>query len=439
MNIVIEILIIFLLILINGMFSMYEMAMVSVKKQKLELAKAGGDIGAAKALDLLKNPNKFLSTVQIGISLISILSGAFAGANIAAQLTDWLLVRGLGVGAAGVISLAIVVLMITFFSIVIGELIPKRIALNDPEGVARFLSGIMRVISNLSKPLIALLDWSTELGIKILGINVRDKPSVTEEEVKLLLAEGRNLGIFNKAEQDYVEGVFRFTERRVDALMTPRSDIDWLDLKDTREKMVEEIRRSKFSRLPLAEGNLDQFVGVIDTKDLAGLDLYSDEVDLREIAHDPIIVPENTSALKVFEQFRETGKHECMVIDEYGSVIGMVTLFDVLESIVGDIPGDESDKNNEVVVRRDGSWSLDGMLPIDELKELIEIDNLPEEDKVGYKTLSGLVMNQLGSIPAVGDTINVEEFAFEVVEMDGLRVNRVLVTLIPLVESDNSD
>src|SRR5690606_29754476 len=179
MNIVIEILIIFLLILINGMFSMYEMAMVSVKKQKLELAKAGGDIGAAKALDLLKNPNKFLSTVQIGISLISILSGAFAGANIAAQLTDWLLVRGLGVGAAGVISLAIVVLMITFFSIVIGELIPKRIALNDPEGVARFLSGIMRVISNLSKPLIALLDWSTELGIKILGINVRDKPSVT--------------------------------------------------------------------------------------------------------------------------------------------------------------------------------------------------------------------------------------------------------------------
>jgi putative hemolysin len=439
MNIVIEILIIFLLILINGMFSMYEMAMVSVKKQKLELAKAGGDIGAAKALDLLKNPNKFLSTVQIGISLISILSGAFAGANIAAQLTDWLLVRGLGVGAAGVISLAIVVLMITFFSIVIGELIPKRIALNDPEGVARFLSGIMRVISNLSKPLIALLDWSTELGIKILGINVRDKPSVTEEEVKLLLAEGRNLGIFNKAEQDYVEGVFRFTERRVDALMTPRSDIDWLDLKDTREKMVEEIRRSKFSRLPLAEGNLDQFVGVIDTKDLAGLDLYSDEVDLREIAHDPIIVPENTSALKVFEQFRETGKHECMVIDEYGSVIGMVTLFDVLESIVGDIPGDESDKNNEVVVRRDGSWSLDGMLPIDELKELIEIDNLPEEDKVGYKTLSGLVMNQLGSIPAVGDTINVEEFAFEVVEMDGLRVNRVLVTRIPLVESDNSD
>lgn len=439
MNIVIEILIIFLLILINGMFSMYEMAMVSVKKQKLELAKAGGDIGAAKALDLLKNPNKFLSTVQIGISLISILSGAFAGANIAAQLTDWLLVRGLGVGAAGVISLAIVVLMITFFSIVIGELIPKRIALNDPEGVARFLSGIMRVISNLSKPLIALLDWSTELGIKILGINVRDKPSVTEEEVKLLLAEGRNLGIFNKAEQDYVEGVFRFTERRVDALMTPRSDIDWLDLKDTREKMVEEIRRSKFSRLPLAEGNLDQFVGVIDTKDLAGLDLFSDEVDLREIAHDPIIVPENTSALKVFEQFRETGKHECMVIDEYGSVIGMVTLFDVLESIVGDIPGDESDKNNEVVVRRDGSWSLDGMLPIDELKELIEIDNLPEEDKVGYKTLSGLVMNQLGSIPAVGDTINVEEFAFEVVEMDGLRVNRVLVTRIPLVESDNSD
>lgn len=439
MNIVIEILIIFLLILINGMFSMYEMAMVSVKKQKLELAKAGGDIGAAKALDLLENPNKFLSTVQIGISLISILSGAFAGANIAAQLTDWLLVRGLGVGAAGVISLAIVVLMITFFSIVIGELIPKRVALNDPEGVARYLSGIMRVISNLSKPLIALLDWSTELGIKILGIKVRDKPSVTEEELRLLIAEGRSIGVFNEAEQDYVEGVFRFTERRVDALMTPRSDIDWLDLEDSREIMVKEIRQSKFSRLPLAEGDLDRFVGVIDTKDLAGLNLYSDEVDLRKIAHDPIIVPENTSALKVFEQFRYTGKHEGMVIDEYGSVVGMVTLFDVLESIVGDIPGDEQDKTFEVVKKSDGSWSLDGMLPVDELKELLEIDNLPEEDKVGYQTLSGLVMNQLGSIPKAGDTLEVEDFAFEVTEMDGLRVERVLVTRIPPVEPELTD
>lgn len=436
MRITIEVLVIFVLILINGMFSMYELAMVSAKKQKLEQAKASGDIRAAKALALLENPNKFLSTVQIGISLISVLSGAFGGANIALTLSDWLVTRGMGVGTASAIALIVVVLAITFFSIVIGELIPKRIAMNDPEGIARGLSGIMLMISNLSKPLIELLDWSTELGIKLLGIKVNDKPSVTEEELRLLIAEGRDLGVFNKAEQDYVEGVFRFTERRVDALMTPRSDIDWLDLEDSRDKLVQEIRQSKFSRLPLAKGELDRFVGVIDTKDLAGLDLYSDDVDFQKIAHDPIIVPENTSALKAFERFRDTGKHEGLVIDEYGSVVGMFTLFDVLESIVGDIPTDEFDKTIEVVEHDGGSWSLDGMLPIDELKELLEIDSLPEEDKVGYQTLSGLVMNQLGSIPKVGDTFEIENFVFEVTEMDALRVERVLVNRIPPVEQE---
>jgi putative hemolysin len=436
MRIAIEVLVIFVLILINGMFSMYELAMVSAKKQKLEQAKASGDIRAAKALALLENPNKFLSTVQIGISLISVLSGAFGGANIALTLSDWLVTRGMGVGTASAIALIVVVLAITFFSIVIGELIPKRIAMNDPEGIARGLSGIMLMISNLSKPLIELLDWSTELGIKLLGIKVNDKPSVTEEELRLLIAEGRDLGVFNKAEQDYVEGVFRFTERRVDALMTPRSDIDWLDLEDSRDKLVQEIRQSKFSRLPLAKGELDRFVGVIDTKDLAGLDLYSDDVDFQKIAHDPIIVPENTSALKAFERFRDTGKHEGLVIDEYGSVVGMFTLFDVLESIVGDIPTDEFDKTIEVVEHDGGSWSLDGMLPIDELKELLEIDSLPEEDKVGYQTLSGLVMNQLGSIPKVGDTFEIENFVFEVTEMDALRVERVLVNRIPPVAQE---
>ena len=435
----IEILVIILLILLNGMFSMYELAMISSKKPKLEQVKAGGSEGAAKAIALLENPNKFLSTVQVGISLISILSGAFGGANIASSLSDFLVKEGMSVGTAGAISLVVVVLIITFFSIVIGELIPKRIALNNPEGVAIKLSGVMNEISNLSKPVVALLDWSTELGIKILGIKVIDEPSVTEEELKLLMAEGRALGVFNKAEQDYVEGVFRFTERRVDALMTPRNDIDWLDMEGSRERMVQEIHQSKFSRLPLAEGDLDNFIGVIDTKDLAGLDLYSSELDFRKIAHDPIIVPENTSALKAFEQFRETGKHEAMVIDEYGSVVGMVTLFDVLESIVGDIPVDESDKTTEVVEKGIGSWSLDGMLPIDELKELIEIGNLPEEEKAGYQTLSGLVMNQLGSIPAVGDTFEVENYDFEVTEMDGLRVERVLVTRIPPVEPEIAD
>jgi putative hemolysin len=431
MRIAVEILVIFLLILINSMFSMYELAMVTAKKQKLEQYKAEGDNRAAKALKLLENPNKFLSTVQIGISLISILSGAFGGANIALNLSRWFVERGMRDGLADGLSLIIVVLIITFFSIVIGELIPKRIALTKPEVVARSLSGIMSVISDLSKPLISLLDWSTELGIKILGIKVSNEPTISEEEIRLLLAEGRSTGVFNEAEQDYVEGVFRFTERRVDALMTPRSDIDWIDLDDSREEIVNAIRESKFSILPLAEDNLDEFVGMINTKDLAGLDLYSDSVDFRKLAHDTNIIPENTSALKAFEQFRDTGVHDALVIDEYGSVIGMVTLFDVLESIVGDIPVNEMDTDIEVVETGENSWSLDGMLPIDELKELIEIKNLPEEDKVGYQTLSGLVMYQLGRIPEIGDKFDIEDFSFEVTDIDGLRVDRVSVTRIP--------
>lgn len=430
MRIAIEVLVIFLLILINGMFSMYELAMVSAKKPKLEQAKASGDQRAARTLELLENPNKFLSTVQIGISLISILSGAFGGASIAATLTSWLITRGMRLGTASALSLAVVVLVITYFSIVIGELIPKRIALNNPEGVAKSLSGIMGFISNLSKPLFKILDWSTELGIKILGIKVSDEPTISEEEIRMLIAEGRTMGIFNKAEQDYVGGVFRFTERRVDALMTPRRDIDWIDLDDPREMMVQTIHDSKFSRLPLAEDNLDEFVGVIDTKDLAGLDLYSPDLDFRTLAHDTNVIPENTSALKAFEQFRDTGVHEALVIDEYGSVVGLVTLFDVLESIVGDIPLDKMDTDIEVVQLDEDSWSLDGMLPIDELKEIINISSLPEEDKAGYQTLSGLVMYQMGSIPKIGDKFEIEDVSFEVTDIDGLRVDRVVVTRV---------
>mgnify|MGYP000938188813 FL=1 len=438
MRIAIEIVIIFMLILINGMFSMYELAMVSARKPKLEQEKLNGNSGSSKALDLLENPNKFLSTVQIGISLISTLSGAFGGASIAMNMSRWMVEHGMQIGLADGLSLTIVVLVITFFSIVIGELIPKRVALNNPEGVASRLSGVMSVISNLSKPLISLLDWSTEFGIKLLGIKVSNETSVTEEEIRLLIAEGRSLGVFNKAEQEYVEGVFRFTERRVDALMTPRADLDWLDLEDTRETLVNEIRQSRFSRFPLAEGELDNFVGVIDTKDLAGLDLFSDQVDFRQLAHEPIIVPENTSALKVFEQFRNTGIHEAMVIDEYGSVTGMVTLFDVLESITGDIRDSELDLDAEVVSLSENAWSLDGMLPIDELKDLLGMMEIPGEDKAGYQTLSGLIMHQLGEIPSIGQGFNIEDYCFEVTDMDGLRVDRVAMTRMPPEDTEET-
>lgn len=427
MKIAIEIVIIFLLILVNAMFSMYELAMVSVKKQKLEQQKAQGDKRAEKALQLLEQPNKFLSTVQIGISLISILSGAFGGASIAEHFADWMIGNGMRATTADALALGIVVLIITYFSIVIGELIPKRVALNNPEAVAKALSGFMSFLSNMTNPISALLGASTDLGIKILGIKPSDEPSVSEEELKLLLAEGRTTGVFNKSEQEFVEGVFRFTERRVDALMTPKSDIDWLDSNDSREELVAQFRASRFSRLPLADGDLDKVIGVIDAKDVAGLDLFSEDVVFAELAREPIYVPENTSALKAFESFRKSGIHEAIVIDEYGSVIGMLTLFDVLESIVGDIPEDELDTVNEVVRLSDGAWSLDGLLPIDELKEIMGKETLPDEKNAGYQTLSGLVMSQLGDIPQIGQAFELEGFSFEVTDMDGFRVDRVVV------------
>lgn len=246
------------------------------------------------------------------------------------------------------------------------------------------------------------------------------------------------MGVFNKAEQDFVEGVFRFTERRVDALMTPKNDIDWLDLDDSRQQLLAEIKASRFSRLPLAKGDLDKIIGVIDVKDIAGMDILSEEVKLDQLAREPLYVPENTSALKAFESFRKSGIHEAMVIDEYGSIIGMVTLFDVLESIVGDIPSNQQDQAHEVVRRADGSWSLDGLLPIDELKEIIEVETLPDEDKAGYQTLSGLVMNQLGDIPKIGQLFELEGFKFEVIDMDGFRVDRVLVTRSPQDEESEN-
>ncbi len=438
MKIAAEVLIILLLILINGMFSMYELAMVSVKKPKLEQQKLQGDKKAEKTLQLLEHPNKFLSTVQIGISLISILSGAFGGASIAEQFSEVLVAKGMLTSTADALALGVVVLSITFFSIVIGELIPKRIALNNPEGVAKGLSGFMGFLSSLSSPIISLLDISTELGIKLLGIKPSSEPTISEEELILLIAEGRNMGVFNKAEQDFVEGVFRFTERRVDALMTPKNDIDWLDLDDSRQQLLAEIKASRFSRLPLAKGDLDKIIGVIDVKDIAGMDILSEEVKLDQLAREPLYVPENTSALKAFESFRKSGIHEAMVIDEYGSIIGMVTLFDVLESIVGDIPSNQQDQAHEVVRRADGSWSLDGLLPIDELKEIIEVETLPDEDKAGYQTLSGLVMNQLGDIPKIGQLFELEGFKFEVIDMDRFRVDRVLVTRSPQDEESEN-
>lgn len=407
---------------------MYEMSMVSSRKVRLEQMEDDGDESAANALKLLATPNRYLSTVQLVITLISILSGAFGGARLAKPLALFFERQGWFEKSSEAWALTFIVILVTFFSLVLGELVPKRIALGNPERIAARFSGIMSVFAQVARPVVWFLSTATNFFLKLFGIKPKPQPTVTEEEIKLLIEQGAQQGIFEAKEQDMVSAVFRFTERRVDALMTPRTDMVWIDLDDPRGVIIDDLKASAFSRVPVAHGSLDQVVGMVYLKDLIGVDMSSPDFNLLNYAQEPLYVPESTNALAVFDKFRLTGKHQALVIDEYGGVQGIVTLYDVLESIMGDIPQDELDTSQEAIQRADGSWLFDGLLPIDELKDKLDLDELPEESKAGYQTLSGFVMNQLGAIPRVGQSFTWDKLRFEVVDMDGRRVDRVMVS-----------
>lgn len=424
-----NIIFIFILFLVNAIFAMYEIAMVSSKKTRLIARAEDGLKGASDGLELLQDPDQqYLSAIQIMITMIDTLAGGIGGAQLSQPLAEvfkrvsWL------APFAEIAALILVVIVITYFSIVIGELIPKRIAVSKPEDVVTRLSPMIKGLSRVMRPLTKLLSASTNFGIKLFNIDVTKEPTITEEELKGYIQEGRQTGVFDEAEQTMVDGVFRFTDRRVDAIMTPHTELDWINLDDDHDKIVKDLMESSYSRLPVAHGDLDRSLGYINTKDLLGVDIHSPQFNLEAYIREPLFFPGNMQAVKAFEQFRETGIHHALVLDEYGGVEGFVTLYDVLESIVGDIPLDEHDKDQDVVLRSDGTWLVDGLIPIDELKEIMDVNELPEEDKAGFQTLSGFVMNQLGSIPKTGAVFDWDHWRFEVVDMDGHRVDRVLVT-----------
>ncbi len=419
------------------MFAMYEIAMVSSRRTRLHQRAAEGQHGAVVAIKLLKDPNQeYLSAVQILITLIDTLAGGIGGAKLSIPLAVVLKRITFLEPFADTVALVFVVVAITYFSIVLGELIPKRVAVSKPEDVVTrlspFISGMTRALS----PLIKVLSFSTNLGIKVFNIDVTSEPYITEEELKGYIQEGRQTGVFDEAEEVLVDGVFRFSERRVDAIMTPHTEIDWLDLNDGQDVMVTEMIASPFSRLPVAEGDLDRTVGIINAKDLLGIDLFSENFNIEEHIREAMFFPGNMKAVKAFEQFQSSGIHHAMVMDEYGGVEGMVTLYDVLESIVGDIPLDEYDTEVEIEEKNDGSLLMDGLLPIDVLKEKLGVDELPDEYKAGYQTLSGFVMNQMGKIPKVGQSFEWDRFTFKITEMDGLRVERVEIARILDQEDD---
>ncbi len=427
-----NILIIAVLFYFNGIFAKYEIAMVSARKTRLQQRSDDGNRGAADALELLKDPNQqYLSTIQIMITMIDTLAGGIGGAMLANPLAEVLHKVSWLAPAADTVALIFVVVVITYFSIVLGELIPKRIAVSKPEDVVCQLSPAIRKLTRLMRPLTRLLSTSTSLGIKLLRIDTQAEPSITEDEIKVFIEQGRDIGLIEQTESDMFSGIFRLGDRRVDVLMTPRTDLEWIDIEDDQHTIISELMHSEYSRIPVGRGSLDDVLGMVNVKELIGIDLHSPNFHLTDYIREPMFVPENMQALKVFEQFRATGTHQALVIDEYGGVQGMVTLYDVLEAIVGEIPLDSEDQEQEVVQRADGSYLLDGMLPIDEIKELLDFDELPDEGRAGYQTLSGFVMNQLGSIPRVGQTFTWDTYRFEVVDMDGRRVDKVLVMRLP--------
>lgn len=429
MNVWINILIILVLFFFNAIFAMYEIAMVAARKTRLEKRVDEGSKGAADALFLLSDPNQqYLSTVQIMITMIDTLAGGIGGARLSGPVAEQIGKIPFIAPQADLIALILVVIIITYFSIVLGELIPKRLAVSKPENVVTQLSPSIRVLTKIFRPLTKLLSVSTNFGLKILRINTDKGPSITEEEIRSYIEVGRNIGLIEEAESEMVSGIFRLGDRRVEALMTPRTEMAWIDINMPIDEVWEQIMESPHSRLPVADGDLDNVLGYVQVRNLLDARPEDPEFDLHKYINVPVYLPENMAALKALENFQTSGIHLAMVVDEYGGITGMVTDYDILESIVGEIPENKEDTDYLVVEREDGSWLFDGLIVIDQLKEILNISEMPGEDRSSYQTLSGFVMSQLGRIPKTGAKFQFENYEFEVVDMDARRVDRVLVT-----------
>ncbi len=423
-----ELLVIFLLILANGLFAMSEMAVVSARRARLQEMIAQGNLKAVAALELANSPNRFLATVQVGITLISIVTGAFGGARLASSLAPYIALIPAFRQSSEAIAFGIVIMLITFLSLIIGELVPKRLALNNPEKIATAVAGPMRWIAKLTSPIVSLLSFATEAVLRLLRADrASGEPLVTEEEIKVLVRQGAEAGTFEAAEQDMVERVFRLGDQQVNSLMTPRLEIIWLDLNDSLENNCHKMSQSRHSRFPICQETLDNALGVVYVSDVLARSLAGEPLDLPTLIRQPLFIPETTLALKVLELFKQSGTHVAIVVDEYGVIQGIVTLNDVMEVIIGNVPFADHPHESSAVQREDGSWLLDGMLMIDEIKDLLELNELPGEARGNYQTLGGMIITQLGHIPKSSDYFEWNRFRFEVVDMDGNRIDKVLV------------
>lgn len=425
-----DIVIILLLIVINGAFAMAEIAVVSARRAKLRVMADQGSRKAEKALSLAEEPANFLSTIQVGITLIGVLSGAYGGAVIAKHLTPYFSAYPLIRPYSDAISLGLVVVVITYFSLVVGELIPKRLALHNPEKIAAFVAMPIHYLSFLAYPLVRLLSLSSESIVRMLGLK-KPVSTVSEEEVKVLLEEGTEAGVFHKVEQDIIHGAFRIDDLSVRDVMTPRPDIIWLDYELPFTVNLETVKTSDHAYFPVCEGELDHVIGFLHVKDLFKIYPDFDGSDIKPLLRKPFIFPETISALQILEHFKASPIHAALVVDEFGTIQGLVTVNDIMAAIVGDIPSFNESEEKPIVQREDGSWLIDGTISIDEFKEYFHIEAVPDEADAEYHTLGGFIMTYLGRIPVTGDHFLWEQFRFEIIDMDGNRIDKVLMSRLP--------
>ncbi len=428
-----EIVVILALILLNGLFAMSETAVVSARKARLQQLVDEGSRNAQAALDLANNPNRLLATVQIGITLIGILTGVFGGATVASALAALLSDIPALAPYSSAIATAVVVVVLTYLTLILGELAPKRLALNNAERVASAIAGPMTLLSRLTWPLVRILGLSTDFVLRLLRVQPSDEPLVTAEEIMVMVEQGADAGLFERSEQELIERVLALDERRVDSFMTPRNKIVALDMAESMEVVRRKLLDSRRSRFPVIEGDMDNVLGIVRAKDMLSQSLAGQLFDLRSLLLPALFLPELTTALGALERFKQAGTHVALILDEFGGIQGMITHNDVLEAIVGYDPSQDTPSEPEIVQRADGSWLVDGLMAIEDFRNALKLDALPQEAGRRYQTVGGLMMSQAGGVPRVGQSFTWRTLRFEVVDMDGRRVDKVLVT--PIADS----
>jgi len=417
-----EILLLLGLILLNGLFSMSEIALVSARKARLEAQANKGDKKAKDALELANHPDRFLSTVQIGITLIGVLTGIFSGEKLKDDfmgfLTQWPSLQPYSSGLAT----TLIVIIVTYFSLVLGELVPKRIGLSRPEAIAKTMAKPMNVISIITYPFIWLLTKSSILLVKLFNIKA-DENQVTEEEIKAIISEGTEHGAIEEAEQEIIERVFHLGDRNITSLMTHRSDIIWFDVEDNEEMIRGKIMENPHSVYPICEGDIDNLKGVISIKNIY---ISDDKIPFKELMQPALFVPDNNTAYQVMEKFKESKIHSCFIVDEYGSIRGMITMNDIMEAIVGEMPEIHAD-DYEIVAREDGTYLVDAQIPFyDFLTRFNKTEWIADSDQQ-FDTLAGCILHELERIPLTGDKMEWKDFQIEIIDMDGHRIDKVLV------------